>query len=261
MIIVYTDGVFDLFHTGHAKLFENIKTKLFPGVDSNDIFLIVGVSNDKETHEKKGLTVMNETERYYMVKQCKFVDKVIESCPWIITKEFIDNNNIDWVTRENSPYNFGSNAKDGGDIYSYVKSINKFKHIDRTENVSSTDIISKIIKNYNHYLIRNLKRGTSSQDLNLHPFIAFALMFRYKIQSGEILIDMENKIDKISENISNTFEKKNRELISNIEEIKSYSNNIKNNLSNNIPIFSKKTFFSGLLLGSLSFYLVLPLEI
>ena len=138
----------------------------------------------------------------------------------------------------------------------YVKSINKFKHIDRTENVSSTDIISKIIKNYNHYLIRNLKRGTSSQDLNLHPFIAFALMFRYKIQSGEILIDMENKIDKISENISNTFEKKNRELISNIEEIKSYSNNIKNNLSNNIPIFSKKTFFSGLLLGSLSFYLV-----
>ena len=77
MITVYTDGVFDLFHTGHAKLFEKIKTQLFPDVNSDNIFLLVGVSNDKDTHEKKGLTVMNEKDRYYMVKQCKFVDKVI----------------------------------------------------------------------------------------------------------------------------------------------------------------------------------------
>ena len=154
-LVVYTDGVFDLFHNGHSNLFKNIKTVLFENYKPEDIYLIVGVSNDKDTHSKKGITVMNENQRYEMVLQNKYVDLVVKDCPWIIDEEFINKFNIDYVAREDSPYLMGSN--DNEDIYKYVKSVNKFKHISRTENVSSSDIISKIIKNYNHYLVRNLK--------------------------------------------------------------------------------------------------------
>lgn len=51
---IYADGVFDMYHIGHARVLEQAK-KLFP-----HSYLIVGVSGDKETIEKKGKIVMNE---------------------------------------------------------------------------------------------------------------------------------------------------------------------------------------------------------
>jgi len=54
---VYADGVFDMYHIGHARVLEQAK-KLF-----KHTYLIVGISGDKETIEKKGKIVMTETER------------------------------------------------------------------------------------------------------------------------------------------------------------------------------------------------------
>ncbi|RKF60337.1 putative choline-phosphate cytidylyltransferase [Erysiphe neolycopersici] len=154
---VYADGVFDLFHLGHMRQLEQAK-KAFP-----DVHLIVGVTGDKETHKRKGLTVLSGQERAETVRHCKWVDEVIEDCPWIVTPSFLDENRIDYVAHDDIPYV----ADEGNDIYEPIKASGKFLVTQRTEGVSTTGIITKIVRDYDRYITRQFKRGTSRQELNV----------------------------------------------------------------------------------------------
>ncbi|KAJ4396275.1 choline-phosphate cytidylyltransferase [Gnomoniopsis smithogilvyi] len=154
---VYADGVFDLFHLGHMRQLEQAK-KAFP-----DTYLIVGVTGDEETHKRKGLTVLSGRERAETIRHCKWVDEVIENCPWIVTPEFLEEHKIDYVAHDDLPYG----ADEGDDIYAPIKKEGKFLVTQRTEGVSTTGIITKIVRDYEKYISRQLKRGTSRQELNV----------------------------------------------------------------------------------------------
>lgn len=130
---VYADGVFDLFHLGHMRQLEQAK-KAFP-----DVHLLVGVTGDDETHRRKGLTVLSGRERAETVRHCKWVDEVIENCPWIVTPEFLEEHQIDYVAHDDIPYG----ADEGDDIYKPIKEAGKFLVTQRTEGVSTTGIITK----------------------------------------------------------------------------------------------------------------------
>lgn len=130
---VYADGVFDLFHLGHMRQLEQAK-KAFP-----DVYLLVGVTGDEETHRRKGLTVLSGAERAETVRHCKWVDEVVESCPWIVTPEFLEEHKIDYVAHDDLPYG----ADEGDDIYKSIKEAGKFLVTQRTEGVSTTGIITK----------------------------------------------------------------------------------------------------------------------
>ncbi|KAH7094599.1 hypothetical protein FB567DRAFT_7195 [Paraphoma chrysanthemicola] len=154
---IYADGVFDLFHIGHMRQLQQAKTA-FP-----EVHLIVGVTGNKETHKRKGLTVLSATERAESVRHCKWVDEVIEDCPWIVTAEFLEKHNIDYVAHDDLPYG----ADEGDDIYGPIKEKGMFLVTQRTEGLSTTGIITKIVRDYDQYIDRQLKRGTSRRELNV----------------------------------------------------------------------------------------------
>jgi choline-phosphate cytidylyltransferase len=158
-IRVYADGIYDLFHFGHARSLEQAK-KLFPNT-----YLLVGCCSDEVTHTFKGKTVMTESERYESLRHCKWVDEVIPDAPWVVDQEFLDKHNIDYVAHDSLPYADASGASK--DVYDFVKAVGRFKETKRTEGISTSDIIMRIVKDYNQYVMRNLARGYSRKELNL----------------------------------------------------------------------------------------------
>ncbi|ORZ33490.1 hypothetical protein BCR44DRAFT_66417 [Catenaria anguillulae PL171] len=157
---IYCDGIYDLFHYGHARALQQAK-QAFPNV-----YLLVGVCSDKETHARKGKTVMHDYERYQAIAHCKWVDEVVEDAPWIITQEFLDKYRIDYVAHDDIPYESG----DVKDVYAFVKQQGRFFPTKRTDGVSTSDLITRIVRDYDKYLRRNLARGVSPRELNIGFF-------------------------------------------------------------------------------------------
>lgn len=147
--------------------------KAFPRVH-----LLVGLPNDTETHARKGLTVMTDKERAETLRHCKWVDEVIENAPWCITTEFVEEHKIDFVAHDDLPYA----SAETEDIYDPLRRMGKFWPTQRTEGVSTSDIITRIVKNYDQYVIRNLSRGVNRRDLNVSLLKKHELDFRRHAQ-------------------------------------------------------------------------------
>ena len=69
MIIGYTAGVFDLFHSGHVNLLKAAKSLCDK--------LVVGVSSDEIALYKNKKPIIKFQERKVVVESCRFVDCVV----------------------------------------------------------------------------------------------------------------------------------------------------------------------------------------
>ena len=137
-MIIFCDGVFDLFHEGHVNHFKKIKY-LYP-----DSFLFVGVLNDNEATDYKRNPVFNEQKRLSLVDSCKYVDKVTIDYPVIMTEEFMVDHKIDLVVHAFS--NMSDYAKQL-QFFEVPTRLNKMKIIDYNEGISTTNIINDINSN------------------------------------------------------------------------------------------------------------------
>lgn len=208
-IRIYADGVFDLFHLGHMKQLEQCK-KSFPNVT-----LICGIPSDKVTHKLKGLTVLTDQQRCETLMHCKWVDEVIPDAPWCVTPEFLDEHKIDYVAHDDIPYE----SADSDDIYKPIKQMGKFLTTQRTNGISTSDIITKIIRDYDKYLMRNFARGATRQELNVSWLKKNELEFKKHIQ------DFRSYFKKNQENLNHS----SRDLYFEVREIL-----LKKTLGNNL---------------------------
>jgi choline-phosphate cytidylyltransferase len=161
---IYTDGVFDCFHYGHAKVLEQCK-KMF-----KNVHLIVGVTSDEDTSREKSKTILTYKERSEAVMHCKWADEVIVA-PWLPSVKFLNSIGAHYIAHDPEPYPFENIA----DLYADFKDQGRFLATKRTEGVSTTDLITRILADYNLYLERQVKRGCSAKELNISNFKYLAL--------------------------------------------------------------------------------------
>lgn len=128
--IIYVDMVADLFHSGHVNLLKRAKTH-------GDI-LLVGIHSDKDVQSYKRTPIIPMKDRITVVESCKYVDKVIPNAPLIISKQYIQKYNIDLVIHAHQP-----NDDCERSMYYIPILLNKFKRIDYTSGISTTQIIEK----------------------------------------------------------------------------------------------------------------------
>ena len=127
MVVIITFGTFDLLHIGHINMLKKCKTY--------GDKLIVGVSSDKLNYKKKNrYPIFKEKDRIEIIKNIKGVDEVFLEESLEKKEEYIRKYNADIFI-------IGDDWKGKFDN---MNSVCKVIYLNRTENISTTDIISNI---------------------------------------------------------------------------------------------------------------------
>lgn len=134
---IWMDGAFDMMHYGHMNAFRQGAAL---GTE-----LVVGINSDESIKECKGPPVMNDEERIASVASCKFVTEVVEHVPYIMNSEYIEKvvfgkYKCDYIVHGDDPC-----IVDGKDVFASAKAVGKYREIPRTEGVSTTDIVGRML--------------------------------------------------------------------------------------------------------------------
>jgi len=129
----YVDGCFDMMHSGHYNAVRQAKSLCDR--------LVVGIHSDACIKANKGPPVMSQEERYSLLQHMKWADKIAFDVPYSPSCALLDKVGADFcIHGDDMPV-----SSDGTGTYDEVIAAGRLRIIKRTEGVSTTDFINRLM--------------------------------------------------------------------------------------------------------------------
>lgn len=150
---IWVDGCFDFAHHGHAGALHQAR-KL-----GNELY--VGVHSDEEIAANKGPVVIHMKERLMAVQGCRWTTKVIPNAPYVTDPKVMDEYGCQYVAHGDDITRDAA----GNDCYSEVKEMGRFLEFKRTPNISTTDLIQRMLSLFKAHHLPSLSSADSGHFL------------------------------------------------------------------------------------------------
>ncbi|KAI2618163.1 ethanolamine-phosphate cytidylyltransferase [Hypoxylon sp. NC1633] len=181
--VVYVDGGFDLFSSGHIEFLRQVilaeedlarkegwyeqqavNERIGKGTDYSPVFVVAGVHDDEVINYWKGVNypIMNIYERGLCVLQCKYVNAVIFGAPFAPTKSYLTGSPLGTPdTVYHGPTSFMPLSYDP---YTAPKEMGIFQEIPSHDfqEVNAGTIVQRIMKSRDLYEERQRKKGVKA---------------------------------------------------------------------------------------------------
>ncbi|KAF4662105.1 Ethanolamine-phosphate cytidylyltransferase [Perkinsus chesapeaki] len=129
----YIDGCFDIMHSGHYNAIRQAKAQC-------DV-LVVGIHSDDEIASNKAPPVMKQEERYELLKHVKWIDEILHDVPYAPSLKTLARAKADFcVHGDDMPVD-----STGRGAYDDLRDAGKLRVIKRTEGVSTTDLVGRLL--------------------------------------------------------------------------------------------------------------------
>jgi len=133
LVRAYIDGCFDLMHSGHYNAIRQAKQLC-------DV-LVVGIHSDDEIATVKARPVINQDERYELLRHIKWADEILLDAPYSPLLATLEKVQADFcVHGDDLPV-----GADGRGAYDNMRDAGKLRIIKRTEGVSTTDCVERLL--------------------------------------------------------------------------------------------------------------------
>ncbi|KAI1250897.1 hypothetical protein MGN70_007958 [Eutypa lata] len=181
--VVYVDGGFDLFSSGHIEFLrqvakteeklareqgwydqQNVDERSGKGDDYGPVFVVAGVHDDQVINRWKGVNypIMNIYERGLCVLQCRYIHAVVFGAPFVPTKSYLTS--LPWGTPDAVYHGPTSFIPLESDPYTAPKAMGIFQEIPHHdyEEVNAGTIVQRIMKSRDMYEARQRKKGVKA---------------------------------------------------------------------------------------------------
>ncbi|ODV89793.1 hypothetical protein CANCADRAFT_4419 [Tortispora caseinolytica NRRL Y-17796] len=141
---IWVDGCFDFTHHGHAGAMLQARQL--------GKALVVGVHSDEDIALNKGPVVMRLDERMKAVEACRWVTEAVPNAPYVTDPAWMDKYGCYYAVHGDDITTDAS----GQDAYRVVKNLHRFLLVKRTEGISTTGLVQRLLDGSRDHYVQNI---------------------------------------------------------------------------------------------------------